>query len=500
MSFSECIEKISANKTLLLVASILLCVGFLGTHDLWTHEQRWADVVSMMFLRHDYLHPYLGATPYYDKPLLTYWLMAGSAIVMQQFSAFAIRFPSAIFTLIALSSAYWLVKSCYNKKLALLFVWMFLATFYFIFWGRIASADIFNIAGIMTAIAFYAAYRHRATFIHFLFFFSLVSITALFKGLIGAVVIFIVVAIDVLLRGSWRQYCRWSFLIAGLVGVFLFCVPFLLSAVYPDANFIAQKNSGLYLVYKENILRFFKPFDHQDPFYIYLIYLPLYSFPWIVFLVPALVSRMRAWSRMDVTSRWVLLSFLVLFVFFTVSGSRRSYYILSVVPFALLLIIDWLHAVPRFMKSVQVTAVCTAFILIIVFTVLQPYYYAHYGIASFMQQVLHQDQGEKIKPQEIVLLAVKSKIAFYAGLPPTAIYHSPHDISIVIQHYVGRYAIAQSVIVLPKVILTKQEYVPYIQNELPGVYEEVMKPHQLTWHKKMISNQDGVVALIRRDV
>lgn len=324
------------------------------------------------------------------------------------------------------------------------------------------------------------------------------ALASLFKGIVAAVIVFIVVGIDVLLRHHLRRYVTFSFLMAFLAGTVLFSLPFILSAYFPDANFVANKNSGLYLVYKENFVRFFKPFDHVEPFYSYFIYLPLYLFPWIIFFVPALYNRIRSWSQLELTSRWALLSFLVLFAFFTLSGSRRSYYILPVVPFALLVIIDWLQATPRFLLPAKWLAVLSTGVLLLFFTVAQPIFYHYYGLTPFLQQVMNQVPGDALQKSDIAMFDVRNKIAFYAGLPPTAIYRSHQQVDIVIQQYARIFTHSQSYVGLPRLILTTKEHVVHIQTMLPAVYETTLEPPLLRIHGKVMSARHEVVALIRR--
>ena len=76
----------------------------LGAREIWTQEHRWADIVSGMFYRHDFLHPYLGETRYYDKPLLSYWLIAIIAAITGDLSTWALRIPSALAGLLAIWS------------------------------------------------------------------------------------------------------------------------------------------------------------------------------------------------------------------------------------------------------------------------------------------------------------------------------------------------------------------------------------------------------------
>src|SRR5476649_1578968 len=80
---------------LLLAASVLL-LAMLGSREIWTQEHRWADIVSGMFYRHDFLHPFLGENDYYDKPLLSYWLIAGLSYVTGHLSTWTMRLPSAL--------------------------------------------------------------------------------------------------------------------------------------------------------------------------------------------------------------------------------------------------------------------------------------------------------------------------------------------------------------------------------------------------------------------
>jgi len=48
----------------------------LGDRGFWGSEDRWAEVARQMFLTGDFFHPRINATPYFDKPLLSYWFIA----------------------------------------------------------------------------------------------------------------------------------------------------------------------------------------------------------------------------------------------------------------------------------------------------------------------------------------------------------------------------------------------------------------------------------------
>src|ERR1700756_3295406 len=68
----------------------------LGAAELWTLEGRWAAVCAHMLRSGDYLHPYLFGAPYYDKPLVSYWLMIAASRLLGRLNETALRLPSAL--------------------------------------------------------------------------------------------------------------------------------------------------------------------------------------------------------------------------------------------------------------------------------------------------------------------------------------------------------------------------------------------------------------------
>jgi 4-amino-4-deoxy-L-arabinose transferase-like glycosyltransferase len=408
----------------LLIAAIILLFSFLGARELWTQEHRWADIVAGMFYRHDFLHPYLGNSYYYDKPLLSYWLVVVFAYFSDVLNTWALRLPSALSGLLAIWSIYRLGCSLKNKTMGLLAGWILLTTYYFVFWSRVSSADMLNLAGSLFAIAWYFDHRNKASFANYSIFFIIIALTSLCKGLVGAIIPFIAVSVDVLLQNTWKKYLRPSLFIALVPGLCLYLIPFLASAYFNDHAF---GQNGLYLVYRENILRYFQPFDHQGPIYTYLIYLPLYLMPWTIFFIPAL-AKMGHWKTLSNSSKWIILTLAALFVFFSLSGSRRSYYVLPMVPFAILWIADWISdAVPLAKRQwwsvclVGFSFVCIALALAII----PAWYYVYYGIDRFAT-LLKQDVS-KVQPWKdwnVVILDGESKLSFYLNLPPgTVRYH-----------------------------------------------------------------------------
>lgn len=410
-----------ARSRYLLFAAAVLLFTLLGGREIWTQEHRWADIVSGMFYRHDFFHPYLGENTYYDKPLLSYWLIALFAKLTGELTAGILRLPSALAGFLAIFAIYRLGALLKDKQLGLLAGWLLLTTFYFVFWARTSSADMLNLAGALFAVYWYFEKKSRANFFTYVIFFLILALTALCKGLVGAIIPLMVIFADVVLQKSWRKYINWPLLLAIIPALLLYLFPFIASSYYGGES---THQSGLYLVYRENVLRYFQPFDHKGPLYTYFIYLPIYIFPWVFFFVPALMALPSRWKSMSLNSKWITWSLLLLFLFFTSSGSRRSYYILPVIPFAILFIADWiLSEAAYFPKRCAQTAglIILSFVLLIfIWIVVEPWYYAQYGVNQFA--VTLKKEASKIKPWpmwNVVMLDAESKLSFYLQLPPT---------------------------------------------------------------------------------
>ncbi len=409
----------NAQFRFLFIASVLILFTLLGAREIWTQEHRWADIVAGMFSRNDFFHPYLGDQTYYDKPLLSYWLMAMFAAISGELTTWALRLPSALAGLLAIFSIYRLGTQLKDKSFGLMCGWLLLTTFYFIFWARVSSADMLNLAGTLFAVTWYMEKREQPSFFNYAVFFLILAVTALCKGLVGAIVPLIAVFADIMLQGSWKKHLRWPLLLSVLPAGLVYVAPFIASSYVGGEGY---SQNGLYLVYRENILRYFQPFDHKGPIYTYFLYLPIYLLPWAIFFIPAVFSLKSRWKNLSLSSRWIVWTLLLLFLFFTLSGSRRSYYVLPLVPFAILLTADWITSHRAFATLNRWSAKLVMGALIILFLlidILPAWYYDQFGVQRFA--ALLKEETSKIKPWEnwnIVLLDTETKLNFYLQLPP----------------------------------------------------------------------------------
>ena len=328
------------NKEILLKLSILLVAAFfllfwaLGYRSLWGSEGRWAEITREMFISGDFFHPTIGGEPYFDKPLITYWVIAAFSTITGRLNEFIIRLPSAIASIIVIVCTIQLGKKLWSLKTGLLAGGLLLTSYGLLMYSHVASAETENLAAVMLAVTWYWVRRERPNFVSFLVFYLIIFIGSHMKGLTAFVVPVLAVLPDILRQQRWRWLLRPSHLLALAIGIAVYFAPFVYATLSQPESY--QQN-GLALVFQENILRYVQPTDHKGPIYLYFGVVPLLVLPWIPILIGALITSVTNWKKLDEKTKWLLQAIAIIFLFFTLSGSRRNYYILPILPFCILL-------------------------------------------------------------------------------------------------------------------------------------------------------------------
>ena len=94
------------------------------------------------------------------------------------------------------------------------------------------------------------------------------------------------------------------------------------------------------------------------------------------------------------------------------SGSRRGYYILPLVPFGILITAHWLAtASVNIKKFASIIFYVFYFLLCVWFVILQPLYYRNDSLINFSQQM------SQYKNQRIILLDAEYNVPFYLHIP-----------------------------------------------------------------------------------
>ncbi len=305
----------------------------------------------------NYFLPTINGEIYFDKPLLSYWLIAPFALAGGM-SEGAARMPSALAGIGCVLLIFTMGRRLFGERAGLVSAGFLLTTVMFIFWSRTASAEILNVLSVWLMLWAFITGGIDGQLKKLIFLYALAATSAFLKGPVAPAVGFSAIGFYSLVRcvtdlrtgrpsretvkKAFFSHFKWvasgpgllSIGVAFLVFAALFLMPVMATGSWQSAE----------LMWRENVLRFVKPFDHVEPPYAYLKHTLVFFAPWSLILLGSLWAA-RTWPA-NWAHRWTLLMGLAIFLFFTASGSRRSYYILPLVP-ALALIAgkalsDWL--------------------------------------------------------------------------------------------------------------------------------------------------------------
>jgi 4-amino-4-deoxy-L-arabinose transferase-like glycosyltransferase len=249
-------------------------------------------------------------------------------------------------------------RRLYDLKTGVIAAFILATSFSFVFYSRNASADVETIAGEMAALLLFLRHERAQDGWWVVALWIVMALTSQMKGLLGFVLPIAVIGSYCMLADGWselgsallngplsqrlrwiidrnRWFFNWKTPLAVALAAAIYYVPFAIS------NLETGSSKGLSMVYRENVQRYFEPFDHRGPIYLYAYVIFALMAPWCVLLPAALanahtrVTTARTRTRSD---SFTMTFFWATFVFFTLSGSRRSYYILPILPAAAILI------------------------------------------------------------------------------------------------------------------------------------------------------------------
>ncbi len=91
---------------LIIISASVILLGNLGLNPLWGSEGRWAVIARYMYQTGNIFSPMLSSTPYWDKPLISYWQILPVAYILGGVSELTARLPSALWAIVWLSLTY----------------------------------------------------------------------------------------------------------------------------------------------------------------------------------------------------------------------------------------------------------------------------------------------------------------------------------------------------------------------------------------------------------
>ena len=341
-----------AALTLLLLATAALFLTRLGDRALTSEEVRWATVAREMRASGDPLHPTINGGAYPDKPVGSYWLVVVASGLTGGVTEAAARLPAAFAGVLGVGLLVGLARRLTDDGTALLAGAILATSFGYAVYSRRATADVETVVGVLAAVSLGQRHTPRGGGPWVLALWAIMAVTSLTKGLLGFALPLAVLGVHTLslawggrcengfveglkLHGRWLL-TPWS-LLAVPLGVAVYFTPFALSS-----------GGGLAMVWRENVQRFVAPHNHTGPVYLYAGVVFVLLAPWSVFLPAALIPPRQSTPG----DRFARVYFWTVFAFFTLAASRRSYYLLPVLPAAALLIAGTLTALPGELRPV----------------------------------------------------------------------------------------------------------------------------------------------------
>jgi 4-amino-4-deoxy-L-arabinose transferase-like glycosyltransferase len=323
---------------LLLGFTVFILSANLGLPPLWGSEGRWAVIARSMLRSGNLFSPKLGIHDYWDKPLLSYWQILPLSYINGDVSELTARFPSVVWAFVMLLLTYKLAKRWFGEQTALIAIGTLATTYSFVFWGRNAQVEMTNAAMILLCLWYFLKHKsdNRHTWVYGLGI--LMALGANMKGLVlYAVPIFCILILSII-KWDWLWIPSLRILVTAS---FLSIAVFLAVPVTASIRFATWE--PLQMVWFENVLRFFGLYDHKDPFYTYFIKIFYLAAPWSLILPAAIIHSLQGVRRRVSQIPEALTLFGAIFIFFTLSGSRRPYYLLPILPFVAILVANVLR-------------------------------------------------------------------------------------------------------------------------------------------------------------
>ncbi|WAC08921.1 MAG: glycosyltransferase family 39 protein [Thermodesulfobacteriota bacterium] len=320
---------------LIIVASLIFFLNLNGW-DLWNpDEPRYAQVAQEMRATGDWTLPHLNSEIYSEKPPLFFWLIASFSFLTGGVDEISARLPSALAALGCIMLTFFIGKRLFDQKAGFFAALGLLTSVEFFWLGRRANIDMALCFWVTLTITFFllGLQEEKRSRSFYLIPYVVMGIGVLTKGPVGFLLPFLTMVVYLTAIKNFRHFKKLE-IPWGLVIFILIISAWLIPACVQGGEAYTQK-----ILFRQNIERFADTWTHQQPFYYYLEVFPAGFIPWIVLLPGALLwgfSKDQREHRLNFY--FPLCWFLTIFIFFSLSTSKRELYLLPLYPAASLLL------------------------------------------------------------------------------------------------------------------------------------------------------------------
>jgi 4-amino-4-deoxy-L-arabinose transferase-like glycosyltransferase len=314
------------NRQIIHVAALILLSYVFLFHGIGDYslkepdEGRYAEIPREMIEQGDWVVPHLNHVRYFEKPPLFYWAVAVSYKIFG-ISEWSFRFPNALSAFLCIVILYFALRRRFPEEVAFISSVVLLSSFGFFAMARIVTLDMFFTLWLFCAlISFIGYYKERKGWFLSLFYVAL-GLATLTKGPVCVILAGITIIIFLVTEKN-LPFLRDLKPLRGIAIYAAITLPWIIAMALREKEFL------YFFFIDQHVLRFFtSKHKRSGPVYYFLPVLFAGLLPWSVLIPRSIVS---AWenSELRLFAIWTF----VVFVFFSLSGSKLPPYILPAFP------------------------------------------------------------------------------------------------------------------------------------------------------------------------
>ncbi|MBO3698539.1 glycosyltransferase family 39 protein [Roseivirga sp. E12] len=326
-------------RFLMLIIALLYLFNF-HVNDIWTpNESFYAEAVREMFESGNFLEIFYNYEPRYNKPPLTYWLIATSSSIFG-LNEFAIRLPIVLMALGSIWFTYLIGRQLYGNKGGLYAMIMMAFSVQLLAVKQYASPEIpLTFFFTLTMYYFLKGFELKKGK-YMILAFAILGLTVLTKGFPYIIVIGGIIGLYVLLKGPFKWQRIWDDI--KLLKLHL-GIPITLLIGLSWVIFMYIKDGAEFweIYYRETFGRALsKKTNGPKPFF-YLEVISWSILPYSLVFFFALIKWIRDWKRASAVL-FPICWFIVMFIVFTIAKGKIPTYMIQAHPAMLLMIVPLL--------------------------------------------------------------------------------------------------------------------------------------------------------------
>lgn len=320
-------KRLAALAAVLCLSALLL--GYrLGERSFRNPDEgRYAQVAREMLERKDWVEPTLYGLDYLKKPPLFYWLVAGS-FKLFGYNEWAARLVPVLAGWLGVLAVVLFARAYFGSRTAI-FAGLFLATnFWYVHVARYLVIDaVFSLFILTALLAFYGALETGNKAVFRALFYGSLAAAFLAKGPVAAALAVVALGAYALVSGRLKAVASevWRGAAWGVPLFLALVLPWFIAVIRREPEFFGS------FVWHEHVKRFLSgDFEHQRPWFYYLLVLAAMLLPWILFVRP--LARCGALLRRTGPGAYLLVSCAAVLVFYSLSRSKMPTYIVPCLP------------------------------------------------------------------------------------------------------------------------------------------------------------------------